>query len=122
MALTCAYADGLPEVTPEAMESAIKELQWPSYAERVERHHRERTPSVPSEEGMLEVLREQSRTLAVIAGQAGKMELLAPALESIRRSLAAIEIHLRNLTQKPGQKPGADLRVEPTVDRRKKTG
>jgi type II secretory pathway predicted ATPase ExeA len=118
MALTCAYADGLPEVTPEVMESAIKELQWPSYAERVERQ-RLKTPSIPAEDEMLEILREQSRILAVAAGQTGKIELLAPALESIGRSLAAIEIHLRNLAQKPG---GDHLRLEPTADRRKKTG
>jgi len=117
MALTCAYADGLPQVTPEVMESAINELQWPSYAERIEKHRLER-PSIPSENGMLEILREQSGALAVIAGQAEKMEQVAPALESIGKSLAAIEAHLRNLAQKPG----ADLRLEPTVDLRKKTG
>jgi len=117
MALTCAYADGLPEVTPEVMESAIKELQWPSYAERMERH-RLKMSAVPAESGALEILREQSGALAAIAGQAEKLERLTPALESIGQSLAAIEKHLRNLAQKPG----VDLRLEPTVDRRKKTG
>jgi general secretion pathway protein A len=117
MALTCAYADSLSEVTLEVMESAIEELQWPSYAERVEKQ-RLKTPSLPAESGMLEILREQSGALAAIAGQAEKIEHLAPALESIGKSLAAIEAHLRNLAQKPG----AELRLESTVDRRKKTG
>lgn len=117
MALTCAYADGLPEVTPEVMESAIKELQWPSYTERIERRHL-KAPSVPADSGMLEILREQSGALATIAGKAEKIEHLAPALESIGHSLAAIETHLRSLVQKQG----TELRLEPTVDRRKKTG
>jgi len=92
MALTCAYADGLPNVTPEVMESAVKELHWPSYAERVERH-RLATPPVSAENALLEFLREQSGAMAAIAGQAGKVELLAPALESISKSLEAIETH-----------------------------
>ena len=116
-ALTCAYADGLPEITLEVMESATNELQWPSYAERIEKH-RLKTPSVPTENGMLGILREQSGALAVIAGQAEKIEQLAPALESIGRSLAAIETHLRNLAEKQG----TDLRLESTVNRRKKAG
>jgi len=92
MALTCAYADGLPNVTPEVMDSAVKELHWPSYAERVERH-RLAKPPVSAENAMLEFLREHSGTMAAIAGQAGKVELLAPALESISKSLKAIETH-----------------------------
>jgi len=117
MALTCAYADGLPEVTPEVMESAIKELQWPSYAERMERH-RLKMSAVPAENGALEILREQSGALAAIAGQAEKLEQLTPALESIGKSLAAIEVHLRTLAQKQS----TDLRLESTMDRRKKAG
>jgi general secretion pathway protein A len=115
MALTCAYADGLLEVTPKVMETAITELQWPSYAERMERH-RLKTPSVPAENGMLEILRERSEVLAAIAGQAEKMQHLAPALESIGRSLAAIEEHLRKLAQKQV----AELQPQSTVDLRKR--
>jgi phage I-like protein len=118
MALTCAYADGLPEVTPDAMESAIKELQWPSYAERIERHRLKARSAAPADNGVVEILREQSAVLAAIAGQGEKVEHLASALESIGRSLAAIELHLRNLVPKQG----AELRWESTIDRRKKTG
>jgi general secretion pathway protein A len=116
VALTCAYADGLPEVTQKVVEAAIKELQWPSYAERIEKH-RLKTPSIPAENGMLGILREQSGALATIAGQADKIEHLAPALESIGKSLAAIETHLRNLASKQGTGPW----LESTVDLRKKT-
>jgi general secretion pathway protein A len=117
VALTCAFADDLPEVTLEVMAAAIQELQWPSYTERIEKH-RLKAPSIPAETGMLEILRGQSGALAAIAGQAEKIEHLAPALESIGKSLAAIEIHLRDLAKKQS----ADLRLEPTIDLRKKTG
>jgi len=116
MALTCAYADGLPEVTLEVMEAATKELQWPSYEERTERHRRLKAPSIPAENATLEILREQSGALAAIAGQAERIERVAPALESIGKSLAAIESHLRDLALKQG----TGLRLESTVDMRKK--
>ncbi len=120
VALTCAYADNLHEVTQEVMEAANRELQWPSYAERIEKH-RLKTPSVPAEKAMLEILREQSGALATIAGQAGKIEHLAPALDLIGKSLAAIEVHLRNLAQKKGTGLRLESTVDmPTVDMRKK--
>jgi type II secretory pathway predicted ATPase ExeA len=115
MGLTCAYADGLSEVTLEVMESGIKELEWPFYAERMERH-RVQTSSAPPESGMLEILREQSGALAAIAGQAEKIDRLTPALESIGKSLAAIEGHLRDFAQ---QKV-VGLNTQSTVDLRKK--
>ena len=115
VALTCAYADNLPEVTKEVMEATNRELQWPTYAERVEKH-RLKTTVVPPEKRILEVLGEQSGALAAIAGQAEKIDHLTPALESIGRSLAAIEGHLRDLVLKQG----TGLRLESTVDMRKK--
>jgi hypothetical protein len=115
VALTCAYADGLPDVTLEVMEAAIKELQWPSYAERVKKR-RIKKPSIPAENGMLDILREQSAALAAIAGQAEKIVHLAPALDSIGGSLAAIEAHLRDFAQKQI----VDLKPQSTVDLRKR--
>lgn len=115
VALTCAYADNLPEVTQEVMEATNRELQWPTYAERIEKH-RLKTTVVPPEKRILEVLGEQSGALAAIAGQAEKIDHLTPALESIGRSLAAIEGHLRDIVLKQG----AGLRLESTVDMRKK--
>jgi hypothetical protein len=120
VALTCAYADGLPDVTPEVMESAIKELQWPSYAERVKKRRIKtpsiKTPSVPADNGMLDILREQSAALKAIAGQAEKMGNLTPGLDSIGGSLAAIEAHLRDFAQKQI----AELKPQSTVDLRKR--
>jgi type II secretory pathway predicted ATPase ExeA len=115
MGLTCAYADGLSEVTVEVMETGINELQWPSYEERAARH-RVQTASGAPESAMIEILREQSGALAMIAGQAEKADRLTPALESIGKSLAAIEGHLREFVQERTGGP----KTQPTLDLRKK--
>ena len=110
-ALTCAYADNLREVTPQIMEAAAKELQWPVHTERVEKNRSKVRPVSP-EGGVQGILRDQAHTLATIAAQLGALEKRAPALESIEKTLMAIEKHLRNLSQSgkvesvPEQVPG----------------
>lgn len=96
-ALTCAYADNLQEVTPQILEAAAKELQWPPHSERVEKNRLKVRPVSP-EGGVQGILREQAQTLAAIAAQLSKLEKGTPALESIEKSLIAIERHLRNLS------------------------
>src|SRR5882672_10255198 len=116
-ALTCAYADSLPGITAEVVEAAAKELQWPRHSERIEK----RLLNVkhgPVEGGVQGILREQVQTLATIAAQVSKLEERSPVLESIGRSLAAIEMHLRNLVQSRGVQP----RPDSTVDRQKRSG
>ena len=65
-----------------------------------------------------DVLSEQSRSLATIAEQAGKLEDLLPLLASIRASLAAIETLLRDLAQSRAGDPNS----EAPSSRRKSTG
>ena len=96
--LTCAYADNLREVTPQVLETAVKELQWPPYSERMEKNRLKVRP-VSAEGGVQGILREQAQTLATIAAQLHKLEERTPSLESIEKMLAAIEMHLRNLSQ-----------------------
>jgi len=115
--LTCAYADNLPAITVELVETAAKELQWPLYAERVDKS-RAVAKREPSESGVRETLQEQSQKLSVIATRVGKIEELSPALESIAKSLAAIETYLRNLAQSSS----VQLRPDSTVDRQKRSG
>jgi general secretion pathway protein A len=105
MALTCAYADGVQTITQDVMDSAIKELHWPTYEER-KKKLRLKAPARASDKKTLEALREQSGALAEIAGQINKMDRFVPALESIGRSLAAIEILLQDLAQKQGARTG----------------
>jgi hypothetical protein len=54
----------------------------------------------PVEGGVQGILREQSQLLAAIADQVGKIGGRSPALESIGETLAAIEMHLRNLARR----------------------
>ena len=116
-ALTCAYADNLPRVAAKVVEAAASELQWPSYSERVDKRLQKMAPS-PVDSGLHDVLSEQSRSLATIAGQVGKLQDLSPMLASIRASLAAIETLLRDLVQSRAGDPNS----EPTSNRRKSTG
>jgi len=116
-ALTCGYADNLPKITAKIVEVAASELQWPSYAERVENRRNKSTQS-PADSRLHEVLSEQSRSLATIAAQVGKLEDLAPMLASIRVSLAAIETALRDMVQNQTGEP----RSGPAFSRRKSTG
>jgi hypothetical protein len=110
--LTFAYADNVPKITAEVVEAAAKELQWPSFAERIDKSRLKTTPG--QVEDVRGILREQSQTLAVIANRVGKLEKLSQVLESIGKSLTAIEMHLRN----PGQNQGVEPRSELTANRR----
>jgi len=114
-ALTCAYADELQEATPEVVETAAKELQWPSFAERVEKRRLKTTPRPAEGEATLD-LREES--LAAIAERVRRLEDHSTTFESISKSLAAIETHLRKLVQSHS----VQLRPDSTADRQKKSG
>jgi type II secretory pathway predicted ATPase ExeA len=115
-ALTCAYADSLRAVTAEVVEMAAKELQWPPYAERVDKR-RLRAKRGAVEGGVGGMLREQTQSLATIADQVRKLEVLSPALESIGKSLAAIEMYLRDIARSQGEEPRSD-----SAPNRRKTG
>jgi len=110
--LTCAYADNLPGITAEVVEAAAKELQWPPHSERLEKR-RLNMKRGPVDGGIQGILREQSQMLAAIADQVGKMEARSPALDSIGKILAAIEIHLRNLAHGQGMAPRSDSTASP---------
>jgi type II secretory pathway predicted ATPase ExeA len=115
-ALTCAYADNLPAITADVVEAAAKELQWPPLSERLEKR-RLSMKRGPVEGGVQGILREQSQILAAIAAQISKLEERSPALESIRKSLAAIEAYLGALAQRQGVQPRPDL----TTDRQQRS-
>src|SRR6266853_1180943 len=63
-------------------------------------------------------LSEQSRSLATIAEQVGKLEDLLPILAAIRMSLAAIETSLRGFVQSGAEEPNS----ESVSNRRKSAG
>jgi type II secretory pathway predicted ATPase ExeA len=117
--LTCACADNLPEITAEVVEAAARELQWPSYAQRDDKH-RLKTTHGPLENGVQGILREHSQALAAIAAQVSKLEEMSPALESIGKRLEAIETQLRNLAQR--QSHSVQPRPDTTANRRQRSG
>jgi type II secretory pathway predicted ATPase ExeA len=96
--LTCAYADGLKVINAGAVEVAVKELQWPTFSERTEKN-RFKMKTDAAEGGMRGILREQAQMLLAIAAQVSKIEERSPVLESIGKSLMAIERHLNSLVQ-----------------------
>lgn len=114
--LTCAYADNQSEITADVVKAAAEELQWPPYAERVSA--RRSAEAGPNDGGVRDILRDQSQKLAVIAARVGKIEDLSPALQSIGKSLSAIEAYLRNMSQSRNVQPRND--TVSTVDRQQK--
>ena len=110
-------ADSLPAITAEVVETAAQELQWPPYADRVDQQ-RKAASRAPSEGGVGALLQEQCQKLAVIAARVSKIEELSPALNSIGKTLAAIEIHLRDLAQTRG----VQARPDSTANPRQKSG
>lgn len=115
--LTCAYADNLRAITSEVVEAAAKELQWQSYAERVDKQ-RIMARRVSNVGGVRELLQEQALKLGVIAARVSTIEDFSPALQSIEKILTAIELHLRNLAR--GQNVGT--RSESPPNHRQKSG
>lgn len=103
MALTVAYADGVPTVTAEVMKAAVQELQWLPYARRGSKQ-KSRQPRT-LDPALSNALREQTHGLSRITSQLEKLDDLGPALVSINSSLAAIELYLRRLVQPAGDEP-----------------
>src|SRR6267143_7758 len=106
-----------PRVTAKVVEAAASELQWPSYSERVGKRRQKMAPG-PVDNGLQGVLSEQTRSLATIAAQVGKLEDLPPILASIQMSLAAIETSLRDLVQSQAGDPNSGS----ASNRRKSSG
>ena len=96
MALTCAYADGLNQATAEVLETAAKELQWPSFSERVERRRLKAT-SRPTESDA--TFDRRGESLAAIADGLKRLDERSAVLESIGKSLMLIERILREHAQ-----------------------
>lgn len=98
--LTCAYADGVRKVTGEIIQTAASELQWPVYAERLERRRLTLVNSEKTETSVYAMLREQTGALNAIARDIGSLHELPAALSSLKRTLAAIEGFLQGTVSK----------------------
>ena len=86
-ALTCAYADELQQVTPEVVEVAAGELQWPPFSARAEKRRTTAALGTVGGDATLD-LREPS--LMAIAERVRALEERALVSDSIAKSLALI--------------------------------
>lgn len=111
MALTCAYADNLGQVSAEVVETAAKELQWPTFSERVEARRLKATSHTSETITSLGV---RNDSLAAIAETVKRLDERSAVFESIAKSLALIETYLRDLVQRRDGQPRAS-----SDDRRK---
>lgn len=95
MSLTCAYADSLSEVDAAVVETATKELQWSTFADRVEGRRLKAIAGASST-----ISKPHGESLATIAEQLRRLDERTVVFESIAKSLALIETYLRHLVDR----------------------
>jgi hypothetical protein len=86
--MTCAYADGVPQVGEATIHAAIEELQWLPYAKRI---NKKRVPATAAADGMREVLEGLARSIGAMAGREQEMSNMVPMLVKMNRHLENIE-------------------------------
>ncbi len=97
MALTCAFTDKSPTVTATIMKTAIGELQWKPYTERVLARNRLKQESQRSR-GLRHFIEENSKRLLELNEHIARMGEVTPLLMRMADSVANIEQVLRRLT------------------------
>ncbi len=98
-ALTCAYTDEMPAVTAAVVKTAIAELQWRPYQERMQARADNKTAAKPSRSGSLEELLDSNRRCLVsLADKLDRLEPSASALNEIVHRMKNIETLLQRIT------------------------
>jgi type II secretory pathway predicted ATPase ExeA len=97
-ALICAYADGMPNVTAAALNTAVEELQWQPYARRVNAKKRVKKPDGPLPE-LDGLMRQNAQALQGLGGKLDRLETLAPMLSTIASRLGNIEAFLKIIAE-----------------------
>jgi general secretion pathway protein A len=93
--MTCAYADDVQNVTADVVKTAIEELQWQPYAQRVNKRGAAISASVRSE--MQSQLRDHTKALMSLSGQINRLDALVPTLTSMSSSMNNIEALLTRI-------------------------
>jgi type II secretory pathway predicted ATPase ExeA len=94
-AMTCAFADNVRTVSMGVLNTAIEELQWLPYARRINKRRTEISTTGGSEAQGL--LRDNTKALANISQQLGRLDNIAPTLSSIAGRMANIETLLKRI-------------------------
>lgn len=110
-AMTCAFADNIHTVSMSVLNTTIEELQWLPYAKRTNKRRAEVNASAGTETHGL--LRDNTKALASISTQLGRLENMPPALSTISVKMANIETLLKRIadsldaSRKPGMESAA---------------
>lgn len=94
-AMTCAFADNVRTVSMNVLNTAIEELQWLPYARRINKRRTEISATGGSEAQGL--IRDNTKALANISQQLGRLDNIAPALSSLAGKMASIETLLKRV-------------------------
>lgn len=94
-AMTCAFADNVRTVSMNVLNTAIEELQWLPYARRINKRRTEISATGGSEAQGL--IRDNTKALANISQQLGRLDNIAPALSSLAGKMASIETLLKRI-------------------------
>ena len=117
-ALTCAYADGLDQVTPAVVEIAVEELQWLPYAKRM--NARRAKGQTARGNGAAADGGGQERTLTNIGARLSQIDAMTPAITTMSDRMANIEAILRDIAKALQPPQSAVLPPPETVARGKK--
>lgn len=110
-AMTCAFADNIHTVSMSVLNTTIEELQWLPYAKRTNAHRAEVNASAGFETHGL--LRDNTKALASVNTQLGRLENMSPALSTISAKMANIETLLKRIadsldaSRQPGMESAA---------------
>ncbi|OGI58647.1 MAG: hypothetical protein A2V58_08215 [Candidatus Muproteobacteria bacterium RBG_19FT_COMBO_61_10] len=98
-ALTCAYTDEVQTVTADVVKTAIAELQWRPYQERMKARAEKKPPAATAKpNGSLEELLDSNRRCLVsLADKLERLEPSASALNEIVRKMKNIETILQRI-------------------------
>ena len=99
MALTCAFTDNLPKVSVAVLNTAIEELQWRPYRERIDARAKQKKMAAPGAATNMD-LAEHAKQLAALTQKLDVLSALAPALKDMSQKMSRIEAHLQHIAQR----------------------
>jgi putative secretion ATPase (PEP-CTERM system associated) len=96
-ALTCAHTDGISVVSATVIKTAIDELQWLAYADRLKAQSKRRSSAPSRDQELPQILREQSQALTSLSAKLARLDALPGALGVISNRMASLEVQLRRI-------------------------
>ena len=107
MALTCAFTDSSAVVNRKVMSTAIEELQWKPYKERLKQRDSSRCAPTKRSLGLQMLAQESITSLRSIHDRLAALETVTALLTDINKRVATIESAVREVAQQ-SKKEGRD--------------